>query len=163
MLWAGTAKPFARIATDLHPDNPRFDHLPRPRTPDGAFNCLAAGLEREGVVGLRRRKMVDFQASARPCLTEIGPVAHKRFEHMVGMASRGLGLLGIVLDKMDREKDDHKAHEDLVVATQPQIVIDGALQRLELGLHYGSARRSSRRRNQQNGIERRADGIPCLL
>lgn len=82
---------------------------------------------------------------------------------MVATASRGLGLLGIVLDKMDREKDDHKAHEDLVVATQPQIVIDGALQRLELGLHYGSARRSSRRRNQQNGIERRADGIPCLL
>lgn len=91
MLWAGTAKPFARIATDLHPDNPRFDHLPRPPTPDGAFNCLAAGLEREGVVGPRRRKMVGFQA-------------YKRFEHMVGTVSRGLGWLCIVLDKMDREK-----------------------------------------------------------
>lgn len=34
---------------------------------------------------------------------------------MVVMVFCGFGLFGIVLDKMDCEKDDYKVYEDLVV------------------------------------------------
>ncbi|KAK0653991.1 hypothetical protein QBC41DRAFT_61008 [Cercophora samala] len=89
-------KVFARVASDLHPDNPRFKGQQRPPTPDGAFNCL------------ERRNSFDV---------------YRTRELQIGTASRGLGLLHMVLIKTPYDTNDPREHEDLVITIQSQITI----------------------------------------